>query len=166
MTPVFQTIISGTEGNCMQAAIASLIDLPLEEVPNFKESGVHWHRDMCKFLWDAGYEYQGSIRNPKDFGSWGKDDLDKVAERSPGLDGHYFAVVYSPAFADFRLFNTNECVTTHAVIVDADCNIVHDPNPANAGRVVYPGHLKLGHNGVLEVFMIEKRKDNEQDNSI
>lgn len=147
----------------MQAAIASLIDLPLDSVPNFKDSGPHWHRDMYKFLWESGYEYKGAIRNPKDFGSWGKDDLDKVAERSPGLGGYYFAVVYSPSFVDFNVFNTNGWPITHAVIVDADCNIVHDPNPNNKDRVVYPGHLKLGHNGVLEVFMIEKRTDNGEE---
>lgn len=159
MTPVFQTIISGTEGNCMQAAIASLLDLKLEEVPNFKESGHLWMQDIYKFLWDRGYEYHGSIRNPKDFGSWGEDCMDKIAEKSPGLNGYYFGIVYSPSFADFSNFNTNAHVITHAVIVDANCNIIHDPNPNNNGRVVYPGHLRLGHNGVLDVFMIEKRVD-------
>lgn len=157
MTPVFQTIISGTNGNCMQAAIASLLDLPLESVPNFKEFGALYFEKVYKFLWDNGYEYHGSIRNPKDFGSWGEDRMGNIAELSPGLDGFYYAIVYSPAFADFRNFNTNDSVATHAVIIDSQCNIVHDPNPANAGRVVYPGHLKLGYNGVTEVYMIEKR---------
>lgn len=35
MTPVFQTIIDPVKGNCMQAAYASILDLPLDEVPNF-----------------------------------------------------------------------------------------------------------------------------------
>jgi hypothetical protein len=41
MTPVTQTILhdpdSGTVGNCMQAAIATLLDLPLDDVPHFAE---------------------------------------------------------------------------------------------------------------------------------
>lgn len=159
MTPVYQTIISKTEGNCMQAAIASLLDMKLNEVPDFKESGVKWFEDLWKFIWDIGYEYHGSIRNPKNFGNWGEDRMDKIKELSPGVDGYYFAIVYSPSFADFTKFDSNESVTTHAVIIDSDCNILHDPNPSNKGRVVYPGHLKLGYNGVLEVFMIEKRND-------
>lgn len=35
MTPVFQTIISKTNGNCMQAAYASILDMDLDDVPNF-----------------------------------------------------------------------------------------------------------------------------------
>lgn len=39
MTPVDQTILhdpeTGAIGNCMQAAIASLLDLPLDDVPHF-----------------------------------------------------------------------------------------------------------------------------------
>lgn len=37
MTPVYQTIIDSKVGNCMQASYASLLDLPLEEVPHFLE---------------------------------------------------------------------------------------------------------------------------------
>ena len=158
MTPVYQTIISGTEGNCMQAAIASLLDMKLEEVPDFKKSGHLWMQDIYRFLWNNGYEYHGSIRNPRDFGSWGEDRMSKIKELSPGIDGFYFAIVYSPTFANFSDFNTNKSVTTHAVIVDSNCNILHDPNPDNKDRQNYPGHLKLDYNGVLEVFMIEHRE--------
>ena len=34
MKPVFQTQFGGKEGNCMQAAIASILELPLDEVPH------------------------------------------------------------------------------------------------------------------------------------
>ena len=37
MTPVFQTIIDSQVGNCMQASYASILDLPLEQVPHFLE---------------------------------------------------------------------------------------------------------------------------------
>lgn len=42
MTPVFQTITNhcpaeGRYGNCVQASIASIFDLPLEAVPHFSE---------------------------------------------------------------------------------------------------------------------------------
>ncbi len=35
MTPQKQTICNFTEGNCFAACVASVLDLPLEEVPNF-----------------------------------------------------------------------------------------------------------------------------------
>lgn len=38
MKPVMQTVF-GENGNCMQACIASLLELPLEEVPHFPIHG-------------------------------------------------------------------------------------------------------------------------------
>lgn len=38
MKPVQQTIIDKDKGNCLSACLASLLELPLEEVPNFV-----WH---------------------------------------------------------------------------------------------------------------------------
>jgi hypothetical protein len=35
MTPVFQTTFGPTEGNCWQACLASVLDLPLDAVPEF-----------------------------------------------------------------------------------------------------------------------------------
>ncbi len=35
MKPIYQTIFGGKEGNCMQAAIASILEIPLENVPHF-----------------------------------------------------------------------------------------------------------------------------------
>lgn len=157
MTPVFQTIISDKQGNCMQAAIASLLDLPLESVPHFVSFGHKWFESFWKFIEEAGYEYHGAIRNPRDFGSWGEDRMGKIAETSPGLDGLYYGVVYSPTFADFNNFRAGKSVTSHAVIIDAKCNIIHDPNPNNAGITEYPGHQILDYNGVTQVYMIEKK---------
>ena len=38
MKPVMQTVF-GENGNCMQACVASLLELPLEDVPHFPISG-------------------------------------------------------------------------------------------------------------------------------
>ena len=35
MTPVDQTIFGGREGNCFAACVATILRLPLEDVPNF-----------------------------------------------------------------------------------------------------------------------------------
>lgn len=46
MSPVKQTIFSdkekGVHGNCMQAAVASILELPLCDVPNFAEAKNFW----------------------------------------------------------------------------------------------------------------------------
>ena len=68
MTPTTQTRLhitapDGTviqKGNCFQAAVASLMDLPLEEVPNFIEYGDdEWWKIFCDFVWEKGFEYEG-----------------------------------------------------------------------------------------------------------
>lgn len=46
MKPVIQTRLSKeTSGNCLQASIASLLELPLDHVPNFSEL----YRDLDRF---------------------------------------------------------------------------------------------------------------------
>lgn len=59
MSEVTQTILqgdgSGRLGNCLQAAVASALDLPLEEVPHFLEADGDWWTAMVDFLLDRGY---------------------------------------------------------------------------------------------------------------
>jgi hypothetical protein len=57
MIKVYQTIVDKHHGNCMQAAIASLLELSLEEVPNFNILGHEWFNTFYKFLLKYGYEY-------------------------------------------------------------------------------------------------------------
>jgi hypothetical protein len=55
MKRVFQTRFGGTHGNCMQAATASLLELPIEAVPDFIE--LHDpERRMKKFFEPYGIE--------------------------------------------------------------------------------------------------------------
>lgn len=42
MTPVNMTRFGHGNGNCMQAAVASVLDLPLDEVPNFSDAEERW----------------------------------------------------------------------------------------------------------------------------
>jgi hypothetical protein len=55
MTPVYQTV-QGPKGNCLQAAIASLLDLPLGGVPDFPEiDEVNWVYNMVGWANSRGY---------------------------------------------------------------------------------------------------------------
>jgi hypothetical protein len=51
MTPVMQTIHTAPGGNCFQASVASVLDLPLESVPHFfaASDGGMWTQSE----WDA-----------------------------------------------------------------------------------------------------------------
>jgi hypothetical protein len=55
VTPTDQTRFydkeAGLRGNCLQAALASLLDFPLAAVPNFAEHEEHeWHDNLYKWL--------------------------------------------------------------------------------------------------------------------
>jgi len=39
---VFQTVFETGQGNCMSAALASLLDLNINEVPNFRVADIPW----------------------------------------------------------------------------------------------------------------------------
>lgn len=74
MTEVTQTILlndpSGRPGNCLQAAVASLLDLELDAVPHFAESAGDWWQDMETFAQGHGYELMqhGPGHEPPVFG--------------------------------------------------------------------------------------------------
>lgn len=53
MTPTHQTRFGAARGNCMQAAAASFLDLPIDAVPDFGQHG-GWEA-MAAFF--AGYGY-------------------------------------------------------------------------------------------------------------
>ena len=145
MTKVFQTIIDQGNGNCMQAAIASLFDLPLEQVPHFPEHK-NWKQVLMKFFEDRGYNcsfiknqesteaiWHREHRPPIDdlnlhvYGMIDKNNamltnqptIQEIAQYDGGINGYFYAVVNSQSFKD----------CTHAVVCDSELNIVHDPNP-------------------------------------
>lgn len=56
MKPVYQTRFGESDGNCFQAAVASLFELKLEEVPNFcNEYQDGWHLMFVRWLRKFGY---------------------------------------------------------------------------------------------------------------
>jgi hypothetical protein len=59
MSEVTQTILqgggSGRLGNCLQAAVASALDLPLDDVPHFLEADEDWWTAMVDFLSAHGH---------------------------------------------------------------------------------------------------------------
>lgn len=123
MKKVYQSRIEKKHGTCMQAAIASLFEIFIEDVPNFIELGDEWFYNLKKFYKDRGYKH--CCFNPN-----GNIDLTKqVLKIDEGVNGYWFASVPS--------INLGEGVT-HAVIIDENMNVVHDPNPNNYGHVYSP----------------------------
>lgn len=58
MTPATQTILfeegSVVQGNCLQAAVATILDLPLEAVPHFAQFGRRWFDALAMYASSQG----------------------------------------------------------------------------------------------------------------
>ena len=154
MIKTFQTIIDKKCGNCMQAAIASLFEIPLEEAPDFKKLKQQWFSELWKFIEERGYKYEGSfynyLNNKRLFPSEKSQDRFNELSGMSGVHGYFYATVYSPKYYD----NGDEQPITHAVIIDKNYNIVHHVNAEYNDNTRYPHADEIGYNGVLTVYLI------------
>jgi len=161
MTPVYQTIVDPDHGNCMQATFASLFDMNLEDVPHFLELKDGWFPSFYKIIVEKGYDYEGGLYNKKlnELRFPGEPTTEKFQLENikdlQGVNGYFYACVYSPKYFDPAKGYTDQI--THAVIVDKNLNIVHDPNPNNKD-VKYPLADEIGHNGIHYIFVIEPKE--------
>ncbi len=106
MKPIDQTKFRVPEGNCFSACVASLLHLPIEDVPTFCAEGDKWFEVFQQWLRPLGlYAFM----------------LKHCEEWRP--DGYYILGGKSPR-GDFF----------HAVIA-RDGEIVHDPHPSRTGLV-------------------------------
>lgn len=167
MKPVYQTLIDPHKGDCMQAVFASLFEVELNDVPKFIELGDMWFSTMIDFARSMGYKREGTLWNRKhqilsnpNYYCFNKVRFDqettlnkKNLSKYEGVNGFFYAGVLSPKF-----FNLSDGFNyQHAVIVDKDLNIVHDPNPNYKGILKYPLADLLGCNGIVDVYLFEKK---------
>jgi hypothetical protein len=91
MTPQRQTIFSddekGTKGNCFTACIASIMDLPINEVPHFASYGQDWFKVFWEFLKDKPFEMNGT---------WSVQSMPNWKEEFNGIDGYVIVGGESP----------------------------------------------------------------------
>lgn len=120
MTPVDQTILhdpdAGLYGDCQRAVIASLLDLPIDSVPNFSAGGAGWlefNERLSAFLCPFGLAHIELPLEEFNDQCW--------MERWHGDAWH---ALYGPSPRGNGVW--------HAVV---GCNgkIAHDPHPSRAG---------------------------------
>lgn len=116
MTPVDQTRfydptlpVHQQRGNCLQAVIASLLDLPLDTVPHFVQD--HVDTDGARNWWNTMIDYVRSH-------GWGLHGA--TLETHPGE--HLMVSGPSPRGAG-----------VHHVVIYRDRVMVHDPHPDRTG---------------------------------
>lgn len=110
MTPVLQTI-EGPNGNCYAACLASLLDIPLDQVPDFGRRG--WANRLRHWLVDFGI---GVI--------FRKGDGLPLGEQKSPPAGH-------------AILSHQTLFGPHAVICNGG-QIIHDPSPRPLGRPTSP----------------------------
>lgn len=153
----------------MQAVFASLFNDELENVPNFIETE-SWFDSMNDYAKSKGYEYKGMLHNKKyvtlinpiGSGIFKKDKwyspgivTKNNLKKNSGVDGFFYAGVCSPGFFSWA------GLEGHAVIIDSDFNIVHDPNLNYKDIYKYPLANIIGYNGITDVYLFNKIKNEE-----
>lgn len=126
MKKVYQTIVDKGNGNCMQASMASLFDLELEEVPHFLElqnkTGVVSWTHVKEWLKDRGYEITDWLYPENILNQSTKYAIQVLLRYVPSINGHFYASVRSKTYYDID-------GTCHAVILNEYGETAHDPNP-------------------------------------
>jgi hypothetical protein len=116
MIPVFQTKFKGVDGsncgNCLAAAIASILEIPLFLVPQFEEGfashGAKWQIALARFTAGHGLDTETFVTDPM-------------------LDRPYLATGVSPRSAPDNPFN-------HCVVYQSG-KLIHDPYPGGNGVI-------------------------------
>lgn len=135
MKPVFQTITkhdpaNGQHGDCMRAAMASLMDLPFELVPHFCEGlngmdGREEGRRVNRWLWHYGLTMVDIAIPAEHFDLW------KQEWKERGVSFYHLISGRSP-----RGF-FHACVGRNG-------EIVHDPHPEGGGLEPFEGVWYIG----------------------
>jgi hypothetical protein len=149
MRPIFQTEISKGFGNCHQAVIASLFELPLDHVPNFRLFPSNkWAEAYFYFVQTQGYEFFGTNNLTQTILLLPKEK-DSFLDVQYSVNGYFDAVVPSRTHLDVN----------HAVIVDEKGIVVHDPNPNG----LWLGEQTLIKGGLKYYLMLKKKPGLYQD---
>lgn len=112
MKPVDQTLFAPGIGNCFSACVASVLEVPLDEVPNFCEGqAADWYDRFMAWLRPRGFyaitcKIGGRPGEPD--GGWYPEGIHIAGGKSPRYD----------------------CL--HAVVARGS-DVVHDPHPSRAG---------------------------------
>ncbi|MCK4824620.1 hypothetical protein KA005_53200 [bacterium] len=130
MKAIKQTKLSTlkTNGNCLAASVASLLNLDITDVPAFEDyfdrpdGDSAWHFPFMEFLESQGFEFVGA------------GHVDEINTYSPlDMDGYFIVSGISPRQLD------DGKTTIHAVVYK-NGEIAHDPHPSDDG-ITEPLHI-------------------------
>jgi hypothetical protein len=145
MNRVDQRLIDPVRGDCMRACLATITGLPYEMVPDLAgedADGGNWYRTYSRWCKTHGLNLQGTFSRG---GKWlNAAHWAELSELSAGINGLFMAAGPSPR-PGVR--------GGHAIVVDSDGHMVHDPHPSRAGVQKVEG--LAGIMNITSVQMIE-----------
>lgn len=138
MTPIYQDITNhcpaeGRYGNCVQASIASILDLPLSSVPHFSEGndlpapdgGYEESRRINRWL-----KNRGLVMVEIGFSADSLKDWQAVFDRTGAEFYHLMCGVSSRGF--------------NHMTVGKNGRVIHDPHPEGGELLPYNGTYSIG----------------------
>jgi hypothetical protein len=134
LIPVYQTVIDKWRGNCLQAAMASMFHLELEQVPHFILYE-DWFKVFWHWLHALDHEYIGSGYQ------------EHIAD-APLVNDALYCSVKSKLFPG----------GTHAVLINREGIVIHDPNP----KKLFLGENVVESGAFDSLLMIGPLKEVEQ----
>jgi hypothetical protein len=87
MKAVFQTVIDRTHGNCLSAALASLLEIEIEDVPNFEVCDGDFQARVNEWLRAFGYAWFRTIE-PRMTRGKGFVDMGRLPETGDEMVRH------------------------------------------------------------------------------
>lgn len=137
--PVDQEIVDKGYGDCLRACYASLLGLPIDAVPNFIRHEQRWFLVLNQFLWTCGWNFAGT--------GWWYRDRPRTPRYEESIRG------FLKASVDSRVYKGG----SHAVIINCNGLVVHDPSPYKLHQGV-----NVIQTGELHGFdLMERRTDSE-----
>jgi hypothetical protein len=136
MKPVMQSIVCEGEGDCMRAVIASLFDFDLDMVPHFikYQSPHQYFQIFWDWLHSIGWDYNG-CGYPHSSLKAISCGVPNTPKPEDSVNGYFYGCVPSRTFDGI----------THAIVIDTQGLVVHDPNPNKLWEgvnVIQSGDLK------------------------
>ncbi len=135
MIRVNQTVSDPVIGDCFRACLASLFEMRIESIPNFAytEGTKKLPSDAFQEWLDyIGYDYVYITHEDGDTVDTGHLF---VGTAMTGVNGFYIGSVPSKTFLGI----------THAVIINKDGLVVHDPAPNHSWLGLYPKDELIGY---------------------
>ena len=171
MKKVYQKIIDKGNGDCVRAAVTSMMDLEYNDVPDMAPNTGNQAGILMDFMRSNGYHYEGTLFNRKYNILYYANQLEyckgnyklvddclisvETMSKYKGINGLFLAAVLSPNYTApmYGIWGH------HQVICDSELNVVFDPSPDYVDIERYPLTDLIGFNGICYIEMFEKEKE-------